>query len=94
VHFILHHHEWWDGTGYPRGLKGEQIPITSRIISIVDAYDVMRKGRPYKRKMSKKEAIVELRRFSGKQFDPELVEIFIDKVLCNEKQTQKVMVGL
>lgn len=94
MHFTLHHHEWWDGTGYPRGLKGEQIPITSRIISIVDAYDVMRKGRPYKRKMSKKEAIVELRRFSGKQFDPELVEIFIDKVLCNEKQTQKVMVRL
>ncbi|MBC8388626.1 MAG: HD domain-containing protein [Actinobacteria bacterium] len=82
---ILHHHEWWDGTGYPQGLKGEQIPITSRIISIVDAYDVMRNGRPYKRKMSKDEAIMELRRFSGQQFDPELVEIFIDKVLIDEK---------
>jgi len=51
----------------------------------VDAYDVMRNGRPYKRKMSKDEAIMELRRFSGKQFDPELVEIFIDKVLIDEK---------
>jgi len=51
----------------------------------VDAYDVMRNGRPYKRKMSKGEAIMELRRFSGQQFDPELVEIFIDKVLIDEK---------
>ena len=82
---ILHHHEWWDGTGYPQGLKGEQIPIISRIISIVDAYDVMRNGRPYKRKMSKDKAIAELRRFSGQQFDPELVEIFINKVLIDEK---------
>ncbi|GAH95699.1 unnamed protein product, partial [marine sediment metagenome] len=66
----------------------------ARILAIVDAYDVMRNGRHYKRKMSKDEAIAELRRFSGKQFDPELVKIFIDKVLCNEKQTQKVMVRL
>ncbi len=82
---ILHHHEWWDGTGYPQRLKVEQIPITSRIINIVDAYDVMINGRPYKKKMSNDEAITELRRCSGTQFDPGLVEIFINKVLTGKK---------
>ncbi len=86
---ILHHHEWWNGAGYPYGLKGKEIPIESRIISIVDAYDVMRNGRPYKKKMSKKEAIEELRRCRGTQFDPELVEVFIKKVLYDEKQIKK-----
>ena len=86
---ILHHHEWWNGAGYPSGLKGEEIPIESRIISIVDAYDVMRNGRPYKKKMSKIEAIEELRRCSGTQFDTELVEIFIKKVLHDEETIKK-----
>ena len=86
---ILHHHEWWNGAGYPSGLKGEEIPIESRIISIVDAYDVMRNGRPYKKKMSKIEAIEELRRCSGTQFDTGLVEIFIKKVLHDEETIKK-----
>lgn len=74
---ILYHHENWDGSGYPEGLSGENIPITSRIVSIVDAYDVMTNGRPYKKPMTKKEAIDELKRCSGKQFDPKIVDIFI-----------------
>ncbi len=74
---VLYHHEWWDGSGYPEGLAGEDIPITSRIISIVDAYDVMLNGRPYKKPMNKRKAINELKRFSGRQFDPELVRRFI-----------------
>ncbi len=74
---ILYHHERWDGKGYPEGLMGEDIPIISRVISIVDAYDVMRNGRPYKKKISKKNAIKELQLHSGKQFDPDLVNIFI-----------------
>ncbi len=78
---ILHHHEWWDGTGYPYGLKAEDIPLISRIISIVDAYDVMLHERCYKKAISKKEAIVELKRCAGTQFDPELVKIFIRHVL-------------
>jgi len=86
---ILHHHEWWNGMGYPDGLKGEEIPIESRIISIVDAYDVMRNGRPYKKKMTREEAIEELRKCSGTQFDPALVEIFIEKVLHEEGEAKK-----
>ncbi|MFW6238063.1 MAG: diguanylate cyclase domain-containing protein [Bacillota bacterium] len=78
---ILHHHEWWDGSGYPRGLEGEDIPLISRIISIVDAYDVMLHERPYKEPMGEEEAVEELFRFAGKQFDPELVDIFVDEVL-------------
>jgi diguanylate cyclase (GGDEF)-like protein len=77
---ILSHHEWWDGSGYPRGLKGEEIPLTSRIISIVDAYDVMTHDRCYKKAVSKEEAVNELKRCSGTQFDPSLVEIFINIV--------------
>jgi diguanylate cyclase (GGDEF)-like protein/PAS domain S-box-containing protein len=76
--YILTHHERWDGTGYPQGLKGEDIPIASRITAIADAYDVMRSGRFYKRTLSKKEAIKELEKSSGTQFDPQLVKQFIE----------------
>ena len=78
---VLGHHEWWNGQGYPHGLNGDNIPITSRIISIVDAYDVMVSGRNYKKAITKKEAIKELKRCSGTQFDPNLVDIFINIVL-------------
>jgi diguanylate cyclase (GGDEF)-like protein/PAS domain S-box-containing protein len=75
--YILHHHERWDGLGYPMKLKGEDIPLLSRIMSIVDAYDVMRSGRFYKKTLTKDDAIKELRKCSGKQFDPKIVEEFI-----------------
>jgi diguanylate cyclase (GGDEF)-like protein/PAS domain S-box-containing protein len=75
---VLSHHEWWNGEGYPYGLRGDNIPITSRIISIVDAYDVMISGRTYKRAVTEAEAVEELKRCSGTQFDPELVDIFIN----------------
>ena len=80
---ILAHHERWDGEGYPQGLAGEEIPLLARIISIVDAYDVMTNGRPYKEPMSKEEAIKELKRCADSQFDPEIVEMFINEVLEN-----------
>jgi diguanylate cyclase (GGDEF)-like protein/PAS domain S-box-containing protein len=76
--YILTHHERWDGTGYPQGLKGEDIPIVSRITAIADAYDVMRSGRFYKRTLTKKEAIEELEKSSGSQFDPQLIKKFIE----------------
>jgi diguanylate cyclase (GGDEF)-like protein/PAS domain S-box-containing protein len=75
--YILSHHERWDGSGYPRQLKGEDIPLVSRIMAIIDSYDVMRSGRFYKNTRGKQEAIKELRSCSGSQFDPELVEVFI-----------------
>ncbi|MDO8485021.1 MAG: diguanylate cyclase [Candidatus Limnocylindrales bacterium] len=74
---ILHHHERFGGHGYPHGLRGRDIPLGSRIVSIADAYDAMIQDRPYKRAINHDEALVELRRHSGTQFDPELVDIFI-----------------
>ncbi|MGI6113073.1 MAG: HD domain-containing phosphohydrolase [Mahellales bacterium] len=78
---ILSHHECWDGSGYPLGLKGETIPITSRIISVVDAFDAMTNPRSYRSAMSKDQAIIELRNKAGTQFDPRIVKDFINIVL-------------
>lgn len=75
--WILKHHEWWDGNGYPLGISGNEIPIQCRILSIIDAYDAMTNDRPYRNALSQAEAIAELISFSGKQFDPYLVEQFI-----------------
>ncbi|MDD3819369.1 MAG: PAS domain S-box protein [Actinomycetota bacterium] len=74
---ILAHHEWWDGSGYPQGLKGSEIPVNAAITSIIDAYDVMTFGRHYKEAISEKEALQELISCSGTQFNPFLVEKFI-----------------
>jgi len=82
---ILHHHERWDGKGYPEGLKAKEIPILSRIISIIDAYDAMINDRPYRKAMSKEKAIQELKNNIGTQFDPELVERFL-KILKDTKK--------
>jgi len=75
---ILYHHEWWDGKGYPKGLKGENIPFISRIISVIDAYDAMTNDRPYRKALSTEKAIEELKRCAGTQFDPTLVNKFIE----------------
>lgn len=75
---ILSHHERWDGKGYPRGLLGDQIPIASRIIAVADAYVAMTSERPYREALGKKEAVDEILKNSGKQFDPEIVKIFIE----------------
>lgn len=75
--YILAHHERWDGTGYPKGLRGEEIPIASRIIAIVDAFDVIVTGRPYRPARPKEEAVAELRRCAGTQFDPNIVDVYV-----------------
>jgi len=74
--YILKHHEWWDGQGYPLGLSGRDIPLPCRILSVVDAYDAMTSDRPYRKAMTREEALAELKRCAGTQFDPELVEQF------------------
>jgi len=78
---ILAHHERWDGTGYPKGLKENDIPLMARIISIADAYDAMTSDRPYRKSISNEAAVLEIKNNSGKQFDPEIAEIFIEKLL-------------
>jgi diguanylate cyclase (GGDEF)-like protein len=78
VPIILHHHERYSGHGYPFGLRGNDIPLGARIVAIADAYDAMTHDRPYKRAISHEQAIAELRRHAGTQFDPELVALFCD----------------
>jgi len=75
--YILKHHEHWNGQGYPMGLSGEDIPLECRILAIVDAYDTMTSERPYKGPMSHEDALAELNRCAGTQFDPYLVHAFI-----------------
>ncbi len=77
---ILHHQEHFDGSGYPEKLKAKDIPLMSRIIMLVDAYDAITSDRPYRKKRSIQEAAEEIRKNSGKQFDPEVVEAFLSLV--------------
>jgi diguanylate cyclase (GGDEF)-like protein len=74
--WILKHHEWWNGQGYPQGLAGEAIPIECRMLAIVDAYDAMTNNRPYRNAISQQDAMEELKRAAGSQFDPRLVDLF------------------
>jgi HD-GYP domain-containing protein (c-di-GMP phosphodiesterase class II) len=75
---ILYHHERFDGKGYPENLAGEKIPLGARIIAVTDAYDAMISDRPYKKALTTKEAILELKNGSGTQFDSKIVDIFVD----------------
>jgi diguanylate cyclase (GGDEF)-like protein len=79
---ILHHHERWDGAGYPDGLAAEDIPLEARIVAVADSFSAMTAERPYRKRMSLEQACAELERCSGTQFDPEVVRIFVDEVRC------------
>jgi HD-GYP domain-containing protein (c-di-GMP phosphodiesterase class II) len=79
--YALTHHEKFDGTGYPNGTKGEDIPLISRIIAIADAYEAMTADRPYRKAQPLSFALDQLNKYKGKQFDPKLVDLFVDKVI-------------
>ncbi len=81
----LYHHERWDGLGYPEGLKGKEIPLSARIFAVVDVWDALRSGRPYRSAWSDEKALEHIREESGKHFDPQVVRAFL-KVVEGENQ--------
>lgn len=84
--YILKHHEWWNGQGYPLGLVGKEIPLESRILSIVDAYDAMTNDRPYRQKISSFQALEEISSKASSQFDPELVKCFVETMQTDRRE--------
>src|SRR6185503_13050745 len=93
---VRYHHEKWDGSGYPKGLRGDAIPMVARIISVVDFYDATRCDRPYRKGMAREESLALLRKMSGSSFDPKVVELFtkhvteFDKLIGNEDIQEQV----
>ena len=88
---VLEHHERWDGTGYPRGLKGEQISLEARIVGFADAYDAMTTSRTYRSALDEKKALQEILQCAGTQFDPTIAGVFVSRVLteqtgCGQRQ--------
>src|SRR5262249_45445653 len=80
VPVVRHHHERWDGRGYPDGLRGEQIPMTARILSVVDCFDAVREDRQYRKAMTREEAIDLIKSSSGTMYDPQVVEAFLENL--------------
>ena len=78
IPYVLYHHEWWNGSGYPKGLSGDKIPREGRLLAIVDAFDAMTTNRPYHVSMTAKEAIAEISQNRGVYFDPEMVDVFLN----------------
>jgi HD-GYP domain-containing protein (c-di-GMP phosphodiesterase class II) len=79
------HHEKWDGTGYPRGLSGTRIPFAARIFAVIDVWDAITSDRPYRKKWTKRKAIKYIREQSGKQFEPAVVEVFLNELIKQGK---------
>lgn len=88
--FVLNHHEHWDGSGYPNGLKGEAIQLEARIISVADSFDAMTSERSYKKGMSLEDALKEMKRCSGTQFDPEIVDVLVNMVLTETSDFRQI----
>jgi len=86
VPLVYFHHEWYDGEGYPDGIRGDKIPLGARILAVADSYDAMTSDRPYRKAMNQQKAIKELRRFSGTQFDAGIVEVFVRIIEDNQKK--------
>ncbi|MDX6491732.1 MAG: hypothetical protein QOD43_1977 [Gaiellaceae bacterium] len=78
IPYVLYHHERWDGTGYPSGKAGEEIPVEARVLAIADAFDAMTSDRPYRSALSREEALAEVERCAGTQFDPKIARVFLE----------------
>jgi putative nucleotidyltransferase with HDIG domain len=89
---VVAHHERWDGRGYPNGLAAEAIPISARILSVVDSYDAMISRRPYREPLSVAQARAELQRYAGSQFDPRVISAFL-RVLDEREELQEALPG-
>jgi HD-GYP domain-containing protein (c-di-GMP phosphodiesterase class II) len=83
--YVLFHHEWWDGSGYPVGMRGRSIPLEARLLAVADAFDAMTSPRPYRHALTHARALQEVERCAGTQFDPQLAELF-----CEVWSTQAV----
>lgn len=93
VPVVRHHHERWDGKGYPDGLQGEEIPITARVLTVVDCFDALREDRQYRKGLTREEAIEMLRRDRGTFFDPRIVDLFIENLPRFEEQIARLRQG-
>ncbi|MDQ6653986.1 MAG: HD domain-containing protein, partial [Acidobacteriota bacterium] len=93
VPIVRHHHERWDGTGYPDGLKGDQIPLTARVLTVVDCFDAVREDRQYRKGMTRDEAIELLRKDREKYYDPQIVDLFIENLSAFEAQIVQMKKG-
>jgi putative nucleotidyltransferase with HDIG domain len=78
IPYVLYHHERWDGQGYPSGKAGEEIPVEARVLAVADAFDAMTSDRPYRQALSREDALAEVERCSGTQFDPKIARIFLE----------------
>jgi HD-GYP domain-containing protein (c-di-GMP phosphodiesterase class II) len=90
---VKHHHEFWDGTGYPSGLSGEKIPLGARIIAIADAYDTITSERVYKKPRSAESALSEIESCAGKQFDPRLAALFVERMRRQPAPAAELMIN-
>jgi diguanylate cyclase (GGDEF)-like protein len=91
--WVLHHHEWYDGAGYPAGFAGEEIPLASRVLAVADAFETMTGGRPYRDRLTTEEALLELQEHSGTQFDPDCVAALADLLEQSGTKAPRVPVG-
>jgi putative nucleotidyltransferase with HDIG domain len=78
IPYVLYHHERWDGSGYPTGKAGEEIPVEARVLAVADAFDAMTSDRPYRRALTRGEALAEVERCAGTQFDPKIARVFLE----------------
>jgi putative nucleotidyltransferase with HDIG domain len=87
IPYVLYHHERWDGQGYPSGKAGEEIPLEARVLAVADAFDAMTSDRPYRRALTREQALAEIERCAGTQFDPRIAQVFLELFTESEVAT-------